>query len=206
MPDRHELILSNLRPDDPASIAALLEFHREMFGGWRMEETGDATPPASDQTPAGQPASTPAQPDADEPLREPGLKALQSERARAEKAEAALAALTKQVEDSKKSAEQKTADDLAAARAEATANAAKALRYEVAAAKGLDLKFALRLTGSTKAELEADADAFKALIGQQQGTPRPDPAQGGGAGKKDDPRDVGHAEAARRFGNPNKQS
>lgn len=37
---------------------------------------------------------------------------------------------------------------------------AKLLRYEVAAAKGLDLKAALRLQGSTREELEADADDF----------------------------------------------
>lgn len=37
---------------------------------------------------------------------------------------------------------------------------AKLLRYEVAAAKGLDLRAALRLQGTTREEIEADADEF----------------------------------------------
>lgn len=68
------------------------------------------------------------------------------------------------IRDSQKSAEQKTAEALAAAQSEAGTFRAQALRYEVAAAKGLDLTLASRLTGSTKEELEADADALMALI------------------------------------------
>ena len=41
----------------------------------------------------------------------------------------------------------------------------KIMRYEVAAAKGLDLKLASRLNGSTREELEADADELVKLIG-----------------------------------------
>jgi len=36
------------------------------------------------------------------------------------------------------------------------------LKYQIAAEKGLDLKAAARLTGTTREEIEADADAFKA--------------------------------------------
>lgn len=103
---------------------------------------------------------------ADEPLREPGKRALEAERTRAAAAEKALTELRKEIEDSKKSTEQRVADDLAAAQRTANESATKALRYEVAAAKGLDLKFAARLSGSTKEELEADADALIALIPQ----------------------------------------
>jgi hypothetical protein len=100
----------------------------------------------------------------DEPLRAPGLKALDAERAARAAADKALADLRREIEDSKKSTEQRVADDLAAAQRTAQESAAKALRYEVAAAKGIDLALAARLQGSTQAELEADADALMALI------------------------------------------
>lgn len=130
-------------------------------------------PTSTDLTPgAVVPPVTPA-PEGDEPLREPGKKALEAERTRAATAEKALADYRKEIEDSKKTAEQKAADDLTAARQEAQGNAAKALRYEVAAAKGLDIKFAPRLTGSTKEELEVDADALMALIPNPADPPGP---------------------------------
>jgi len=56
------------------------------------------------------------------------------------------------------------ADAITAATATAAQAESRALRYEVAAAKGLDLALAARLTGSTKEELEADADTLMALI------------------------------------------
>jgi len=78
-----------------------------------------------------------------------------------------LAARLAEIEESNKTAEQKTAERVAALeeseRGKDTALAereAKLLRYEVAAAKGLDLKAALRLQGSTREEIEADADDF----------------------------------------------
>ena len=117
----------------------------------------------------------------DEPLGAPGLKALQDERDARATAEKALADLRKEIEDGKKTAEQKAADDLAAAQREAADAGLRALRYEVAAEKGLDLKLAGRLAGATKAELEADADALKALIPAGPTGPRPDRSQGGGS-------------------------
>lgn len=131
----------------------------------------DPTPaPAPSPTPAPPQPSTPPNPTpapsaaADEPLGAGGIKALNAERDARAKAEKDLADLRKQIEDSQKTAEQKAADALAAANRTASDNAAKALRYEVAATKGLDLNLAARLTGSTKEELEADADALMALI------------------------------------------
>lgn len=145
---------------------------------------------------------------ADGELGDAGKQAIDRERAKAAKAERELAALRKQVEDSTKSAEQKAADDLKAAHdavAQATAAQAaaelRALKYEVAQTKGLDLALAARLTGSTKAELEADADALLKLIpGARPGIPKPDRSQGGGSGGAHDPREAGKAEAAKRFG------
>ncbi|MCL1871010.1 MAG: hypothetical protein FWF90_11435 [Promicromonosporaceae bacterium] len=147
------------------------------------EGTPGAPSPGADPA-AGDP---PAGPEAkeDEPLGEGGKKALAAERAARTQAEKDLADLRKQIDDSKKTAEQKAADDLAAAQKAATDSAAKALRYEVAAAKGLDLKLASRLTGATQAELEADADQLKALIGEQKpSAPKPDPSAGSGGDVK----------------------
>lgn len=77
------------------------------------------------------------------------------------------AARLAEIEESSKTAEQKAAERAAAleesertSQATITGLESKLLRYEVAAAKGLDLKAALRLQGSTKEELEADADDF----------------------------------------------
>ena len=77
------------------------------------------------------------------------------------------AARLAEIEESNKTAEQKAAERVAALeesdRSKDTAIAerdARLLRYEIAAAKGLDLKAALRLQGSTREELEADADEF----------------------------------------------
>ena len=117
------------------------------------------TPPTP-APPAVEPTATPE----GAPLGDAGLKALQAERTRAAKAESDLKALQQQIEDSQKTAEQKAADAITAATATAAQAESRALRYEVAAAKGLDLALAARLTGSTKEELEADADTLMALI------------------------------------------
>lgn len=73
----------------------------------------------------------------------------------------------KELEDSTKSDEDKRSERFAELEksdrekdSTITGLESKLLRYEVAAAKGLDLKAALRLQGSTKEELEADADDF----------------------------------------------
>lgn len=77
------------------------------------------------------------------------------------------AARLAEIEESNKTAEQKTAERVAALEeadrskdATITGLEAKLIRYEVAASKGLDLKAALRLQGSTREEIEADADDF----------------------------------------------
>lgn len=77
------------------------------------------------------------------------------------------AARLAEIEESNKTADQKAAERFEALEksdrekdAALAEREAKLLRYEVAAAKGLDLKAALRLQGSTKEELEADADDF----------------------------------------------
>lgn len=125
----------------------------------------------------------------DEPLGEPGLKALQAERdarSQAEKQIADLNARLKEFEDAQKTDEERKQEaleereralkDAADARAKAES---KLLRYEVAAAKGIDVKLAGRLTGETREELEADAESLLDLIGATAPkTPKPDPSQG----------------------------
>ncbi|MFB7823887.1 hypothetical protein [Streptomyces hydrogenans] len=75
---------------------------------------------------------------------------------------------------------QKERDDAmaeaATAKAERDTEARKALLLEVAAEKGLTPTQAARLQGSTKEELEADADSLKSLFGA------PAPNDGAGTG------------------------
>ncbi len=156
-----------------------LRFVTEPEGG---EPSGGAGPQGGQEQ---KPADTPAdKTGGDQPLGEAGIRALQAERDRAAKAERDLAALRKEIDDAKLTTEQKTAADLAAAQRDAADAALRALRYEVAAEKGLDLKLAGRLTGATKAELEVDADALKELVKAPATGPKPDRSQGGGSTDK----------------------
>lgn len=155
----------------------------------RYETTaGDpATDPTSMQTP---PATPPAGSDPDdkgqEPLGAAGLKALEAERA-ANKASrkqiADLQAKLKEYEDKDKSEAEKTAERLANLEKTSTANQARADRLEVALDKGLPKTLADRLRGSTREEMEADADELLKLVNDNKPkTPKPDPSQGHGGG------------------------
>lgn len=134
-----------------------------------------ATPPAPKPALPAAPTAPPTTPPADEPLGDGGKKALDAEREARRQADKALADLRKEIEDSKKTAEQKASDALNAAQRTADENAARALRYEVAAAKGLDLSLAARLSGTTKEELEADADSLMELIPKATAQPETPP-------------------------------
>lgn len=132
-----------------------------------MSENAEAatapTTPAS--KPPAQASEEPTQPPAADPAQGTDWKAeARKWEQRAKENSEALKTHQQQLEDSKKSAEQRSAEALTKAEAAAQEAATKALRYEVAAEKGIDLAFASRLTGSTKEELEADADALMALI------------------------------------------
>ncbi len=87
--------------------------------------------------------------------------ALRSEREAAKEARKKaedLAARVKKFEDKDKSESEKAAEEKATAERRAAEAETKLMRFEVAAAKGLDPKWASRLAGSTKEELEADAE------------------------------------------------
>lgn len=104
----------------------------------------------------------------DEPLGEPGLAALKSERAAraaAEKAAADALAKVKAYEDAQKTESEKQAERLAEIERENAELKSAKTRAEVAAAKGVP---AALLTGSTQEELEASADALIAFKGAQE--------------------------------------
>lgn len=70
-----------------------------------------------------------------------------------------------ELEEASKTEQQKANDRAAAAEKAATEATTKLLRYEVAAAKGVPAKLAGRLQGSTREEMEADADDLLATLG-----------------------------------------
>lgn len=137
----------------------------------------------------------------DEPLGEAGLKALHRERAavKAEReARQQLEAKIQEFENAAKTDEEKKADAAEAERKqyeETAAELAQAkamnLRYEVAAAKGIDMKLAARLSGESREDLEKDADALLDLIGTPR-QPQPDRSAGRG-GEPVKPRSLNEA-------------
>lgn len=135
---------------------------------------GAATNPPADNDPQDQ--------EKGEALGENGKKALTAERkarTAAEQKARELEDRIREFEDAQKSEDQKRSERLAESEKHAATNALKALRYEVAAERGLPLTAAGRLQGETKEELAADADELIALLGEQKNsTPRPDPSQG----------------------------
>jgi hypothetical protein len=173
--------------DNPNWISELLDFHRATFGAAVMEATGDQAPavepdtPVTDPEPKGTEDSNEGE---DGKLREAGLKALQKERDARKQAETKLLELQKQIEDATKTEAEKQADALKAAQSEAQAAQNKAMKFEVAAELGLDLKLASRLNGNTREELLADGETLREQIGaapqEKQKKMAPNPALGGG--------------------------
>jgi len=98
----------------------------------------------------------------DAPLGAPGLAALKAER----EAHAAAVAKLKEYEDRDKTEAEKLAERAAAAEKRAAELEVKALRAEVAAAKGIPVAL---LSGGTQEELEAHADALLNFRGGQGG-------------------------------------
>lgn len=137
-------------------------------------------------TPAGQ-ADAQGTSDTDEELGEGGKKALQSEREARKQLEREISELrskNKEFEDASKTAEEKQAERLQELEKSSTTNALRVMQYEVAAAKGLPLSAATRLSGDSQEALEADADELMKLLGPSTpAPPKPDPSQGNGSDK-----------------------
>lgn len=88
------------------------------------------------------------------------------------------AAQLDEVENAKKDELQRATERAEAAERRAAEHEAQILRRDVAAAKGLPANLAARLTGSTKDELEADADALAEMFKPASSGPKPNPQQG----------------------------
>lgn len=108
-----------------------------------------------------------------EELGDGGKRALEAERKarraaekRAQDAEARI----KAAEDAEKTEVERLQSQVADLTKQAEASTAQATRFEVAAAKGLSLAQARRLVGSTKEELEADADEMRTELGLKDET------------------------------------
>lgn len=127
---------------------------------------------------------TAQQDDAAASLGEGGQKALAAERkarAAAERTATStakerdkLAAQLQQIADRDKTETQKLAERAQAAEAEAAKATSRLLRFEVASEKKLPAGWANRLQGSTKEELEADADALLKELGETRQRQSPD--------------------------------
>ena len=101
-------------------------------------------------------------------------------RAKEAQADRDAAAKWREYELSQKSEHEKLSDLLAEEKAKSDSATAKLLRYEVAANKGIPADALDLLAGSTREELEAQADKLLSLIADQSKpkTPRPDENQG----------------------------
>lgn len=88
------------------------------------------------------------------------------------------------IKDADKSELQRISDERDAARDDALRNGSDRLRYEVALDMGLTKRQALRLVGSTREELEADAAALLDEIKDTKPAPAPSPD---GQGKQGEP-------------------
>lgn len=122
-------------------------------------EKDEATPEGEDEKDTGATS---------EELGDGGKRALEAERKARRKAEKEAAELrdkVKQAEDAEKTEVERLQGQVAQLTKDAEAATARADRFEVAAAKGLTLAQARRLVGSTKDELEEDADAMRAELG-----------------------------------------
>jgi hypothetical protein len=111
------------------------------------------------------PAEKPAESKTDAPAQETDWKAMARKWEAQAKANKDAADELAKIKDSQKSAEQKTADRIAALEAKAAEAESKAIRAEVAAEKGVPVAL---LTGSTREDLEAAADALIAFRGEQK--------------------------------------
>lgn len=176
---------------DPRTGERLRAFYRTRRGQlvWPIMGAADDPPaiPPADPPPI-PPVDTPKPAGDDEPLGEAGKKALAAERARATSAEKELARYRKAEQDkadAEKSELQKAVEARETAEKKAAEADLRALRLEVAQDKGLTATQAKRLVGSTREELETDADellsAFPAPAKDADPKPRgpkPDPSQG----------------------------
>jgi hypothetical protein len=148
--------------------------------------TAPVEPTTEPKPTADPPAGDPPKPTAtdDKPLGPGGEAALKAEREKAKNLEKELAKFRK-AEADRADADKTEAEKRAAAEQRATDAEARAMRLEVASEKGLTAAQAKRLIGSTREELEADADELLTTFTPAstatpalKTAPKPDPSQG----------------------------
>lgn len=170
--------------------AAFLEARRAQHLDFRMEgDAGDGAPAGGGEgagtgepNAAGEPGADTAPKTLEEALAEVSKwKAMSRKHEGTSRANADKARQFDELQEANKTELQKAADRAAAAEAKAADVEARALRAEVAADKGIP---AALLSGSTKEELEASADALLAFRGPAT---RSATAQEAGAGQQGEP-------------------
>jgi hypothetical protein len=116
-------------------------------------------------------------PDPDKPaLGDTGKKALDAERKARRDAERQLKETgdrLKALEDKDKSDSERLTEKVTQLEKDLATATARADRYEVALDKGLDMTRAKRLTGTTREELEADADELQSWTAGKPSEPAP---------------------------------
>lgn len=178
--------------------------HAPRIIGWRLNGqpivsicggSDDATPPGTndgdDDTSDTDDGDTPDDGDAGDDVAK--WKALARKHERQAKANAEAAKRLQEMEDASKSDTEKLSDRASAAEKRAAEAEGKYLRLEVALEKGLTAKQAGRLVGSTKEELEADADELLETFGggKPPSVPRrPAPRLSGGGDPDDEPEET----------------
>lgn len=100
-------------------------------------------------------------------------------RAKSAKADTEAAAKWRDYEESLKPIQERLAEELSQAKAEATLASSKLIRYEIANEKGIPSDAIELLNGSSREELESSADKLLSLIANQSKTTiKPDINQG----------------------------
>lgn len=152
------------------------------------DQAQETQTPATEETAQGQgqepstsEQTTATQEKDNQPLGEPGLKALHDERTARKEAEKAARSAAEGLAKTKQQLDEALAN-LAAEQAARTNAELALVKRDAALAAGLPHEMANRLQGSTKEEIEADAKALAETLGAKPGHPHnilpPNPNQG----------------------------
>ena len=187
----------------PADLAEIVQTHRELFGGYVMQDDGEQSEASAESADkANEPADK-----ADEPLGEKGLKALQAEREARKQLEAEIAKLKGSagvLDDLRKALTPQGAEpdpqvDLAAQVAEMRKQLDAAAAKEVHSKLAVEVATAAGVTNASDVALiaaQTDKGAMEALAlrlkgAMPAGIPKADPS----AGKSGDPKPSSLADA-----------
>lgn len=162
------------------TVDELINFHRATFGGFRMEAGGEGGEGGSGGEGGEQ---TFTQADVDAAVEKIAAKIRAEERRKVSEKYADYDDLKKRAEGAKS-----LEDRVAEIEKQAKESEHRALRAEIANAKGLTASQAKRLVGSTREELEADADELLKDIGAQKKQGNRVPGEGTTPSAKSDPK------------------